>query len=64
MTQSLLGLQAALITLNGGIIALTDLDDGIKAVIVLASSLVLAFIGPFIPKVSLTMRRVLDLRRG
>lgn len=63
MTQFLMGLNAALMALQAGVVVLTALDDSIKAVIVLACSVAIAFLGPFLPSVSAATRRILGLRR-
>lgn len=63
-TTLLLGLQAALIALSSGVVALTSIEEDLKALIVLVCSVLLAFIGPFLPKVSSTVRHALELRRS
>lgn len=63
-TQFLLATQAALIAVNTGIVALEPLDVTYRSMIVFASTVMLAFIGPLLPKASGTLRRVLELRRG
>lgn len=62
MTQFLLGLQALLIFAQAGIVTL-NMDEQYKVIAVFACGAVLAFIGPFLPKVSEALRRVMSLQR-
>lgn len=61
MTQAIIGLNAALIVVLGAL-PQTNLDDDVKTIISIAIGAALAFIGPFLPKVSETFQRTLNLR--
>lgn len=64
MTQLIFGIQAALIAINTGITGL-DLADSVTTIVIFVCSVALAFIGPFIPKVSAMARKSMGLaRRG
>lgn len=62
MTQFIVGLNAALIV-GLGALPQTNLDDNLKTIIAIFLGMAIAFIGPFLPKVSNTIRVALDLRR-
>lgn len=64
MTQLILGINGALMALQAGVMTLTDLNDTTKAIIVIACSVGIAFINPWLPKVSAATRRVMELRHG
>lgn len=61
--QFLLGLNAALITVQTGVTRLTSLSDDAITAIVFACGIALAFVGPFLPKVSNGIRSALKLQR-
>lgn len=63
-TQLLLGINAALIAALAALPQIAGIDDVLRSILGAAIGIALAFIGPFIPKVSLSVRRMLDLRRG
>lgn len=61
MTQAIVGLNAALIVILGAL-PQTNLDDDTKTIISIAIGAALAFIGPFLPKVSTVIQRAMNLR--
>lgn len=64
MTQLLLGINAALITALAVLPQVEGLSANIESILAAIIGIVLAFLGPFLPKVSTAVRRALDLRRG
>lgn len=63
MTQFILGLNGALIVIQGSVVTLTSLNDEVKALIVIACSAAIAMLNPWLPKVSEAIRRVMELQR-
>lgn len=61
MTQVIVGLNAALIV-GLGALPQTNLEDDIKTIVAIFMGMAIAFIGPFLPKVSETIRAAMDLR--
>lgn len=63
MTQFIMGINGALLALQAGIILLPNVGDTITAAVVLACSIAIAFLNPFLPKVSELIRRGMGLQR-
>lgn len=63
MIKLFMGINGAIAALQAGVIMLTSLNDETKAVIVLACTIAVALINPFLPKASEFVRRQMGLQR-
>lgn len=64
MTQLLLGINGALIAALAALSQVEGLSADWKSVIAAGLGIAIAFIAPFMPKVSLSVRRMMGLRTG
>lgn len=60
--QLIMSINGALLALQGGIILIADVPTWVTAVVVLGCSIGIAFLNPFLPKVSMVIRRSMGLR--